>query len=125
MGELQVIGGSLVTKHDAVEAVVVVKPLKHFKSESISVELHDFGQMVCGARHPQMRFCQTYCCLVHRLLLTRNYSDSKRHSNAAAGRAITLLHAFGDVLADSMVIPVTWALSTISLSAMSRWCGPS
>jgi hypothetical protein len=38
-----VIGGSLVSKHDAVEALMVVKLIQHCKAESIAVELHDFG----------------------------------------------------------------------------------
>src|SRR5262245_45017849 len=87
------IGRSLVAKHDAVESIVVSKFIEHSKAESISVELHDFGQMVRGACHPQMGLCQTYCCLVHRLLLARNCSDNKLlqrkgngHVNAGASR---------------------------------------
>jgi hypothetical protein len=45
-----------VTKHDAVEAVMLVKLVEHFKAEPISVELHNIAQIVRGACHPQMGF---------------------------------------------------------------------
>src|SRR5262247_4515913 len=71
MGELQMIRGSLVSEHDAVEAVMIVKLIQHFKAESISVKLHDLGQVVRGPCHSQMGSSQTCHSVVHRFLLTR------------------------------------------------------
>src|SRR5262245_24480260 len=45
---------------------MIVKLVQHFKAESIAVEVHDFGQIVRGPRHPQMSFRQTCYSVVHR-----------------------------------------------------------
>src|SRR5262249_32302481 len=79
------IGRSLVTNYDAVESIVLSKLVEHFKAESISVKLRAFGQMVRRACHPQMGLRQTYCCLLHRLLLARNCSDNKLHQRKGNG----------------------------------------
>jgi hypothetical protein len=58
--KLEVVSRCPMTQHDTIEAVVILEFIKNFEAEAIAIEFHDCGELIGGARHPQMGVRETH-----------------------------------------------------------------
>jgi hypothetical protein len=79
--ELEVVSRSLMTEHDTIEAVVILKFIKNFEAEPVAIKFHDRRELIGGSRHPQVRCRETHRNVMrfsHRLCQARRAARAER-----------------------------------------------